>query len=407
MEGRPLRRRAEWGISLLRWAGYRVGRPAPAPGRAPVRASGPVKKLLALAIVAVVLGLAACSHETQRATNVTPTSATLHGDLTWNDKQRSMDWRWAWSGDGGRSWERTAWKDVPRCSNDTCSAQPTHHVTGLRPDSRYILRLAVRTTDGRVYYGDSNGLGSNDPPYEYDSFNTPPTANGYPSLAEIDYDGDFDPAGQLVGGRGGWQQNVVGTDYPGNATIVTNRVAEGNYAGKFTATGSGRSRAELAKFETRSNPEVTYEFLTYVPSSAPFIGSITQHKMGGDGGSCYNGGLSIREADLRPHLELVAVGDCDNGDETEIRYDLGTFPRDQWFATKVHEKFANNGSVRAWVDTDGPGRNGYVQRLPTTPEDTVGDPTVGVKFRMGLYGDPPQGTSVWADGFHLDCISRC
>jgi hypothetical protein len=397
MEVRPLRRRAGWGTSLPRWAGY----------PAPVRASRHVRKLLALALAALVLGLAACSQETEPATDVTPTSATLHGDLTWNDKQRSMDWRWAWSEDGGRSWDRTAWRNVPRCSNDTCSAHVTKHVTGLRPDSRYIFRLVSRTTGGHVFYGDSNGLGSQDPPYEYDSFHTPPAAKGYPSLAEIDYDGDFDPAGRLVGGPGGWQQNVVGTDHPGEASIATNRVAEGNYAGRFTATGSGRSRAELARFESRANPEVTYEFLTYVPSSAPFIGSITQHKMGGAGGSCYNGGLSIRDARLRPHLELVAVGDCDNGDETEIRYDLGTFPRDQWFATKVHEKFANSGSVRAWVDTDGPGPNGYVQRLPTTPEDTVADPNVGVKFRLGLYGDPPQGTSVWADGFHLDCISRC
>jgi hypothetical protein len=366
-----------------------------------------VKKLLALAIVALVLGLAACSQETEPATKVTSTSATLHGDLSWNDKQRSLDWRWTWSEDGGSTWDRTAWNAVPRCSNNACSAHVTKDVTGLRPDSHYIFRLVSRTTDGRVYYGDSNGLGSHDPPYEYDSFDTPPAANGYPSLAEIDFDGDFDPGGELVGGRGGWQQNVVGTDYPGEANIVTNRVAQGSYAGKFTATGSSRSRAELAKFATQSDPEVAYEFLTYVPSNAPFIGSIIQHKQGGTAGSCYNGGVSIRDVDTRARLELVVVPDCDNGDETEIRYDLGTFPRDQWFAIKVHEKFANNGSLQAWVDTDGPGPKGYVQRLPTTPEDTVGDPSVGIKFRMGLYGSPPQGTAVWADGFHLDCISRC
>jgi hypothetical protein len=353
-----------------------------------------------------VLGLAACNQETEPATNVTSTSATLHGDVIWNDKQQSMDWRWTWSKDGGSTWDRTVWYAVPPCSSNRCSAHVTKDVTGLRPDSHYIFRLVSRTTDGHVF-GDSNGLGSHDPPYEYDSFDTPPAANGYPSLAEIDYDGDFDPGGHLVGGPGGWQHNVVGTDYPGEASIVMNRVAQGRYAAKFTATGSSRSRAELAKFEGQPNPEVAYEFLTYVPSSAPFIGSIMQHKMGGGGSSCYNGGLSIRDAYVHPHLELVAVGDCDNGDETKIRYDLGTFPRDQWFAIKVHEKFANNGSVQAWVDTDGPGPKGYVQRLPTTPEDTVADLSVGIKFRLGLYGDPPQGTAFWADGFHLDCISRC
>ena len=185
------------------------------------------------------------------------------------------------------------------------------------------------------------------------------------------------------------------------------RVAQGRYAGKFTATGSERSRAELAKLEGQPNAEVAYELLTYVPSSAPFIGSIIQHKIGGGGSSCYNGGLTIPEAEGRAHLKLVAVGDCNDGSETEVRYDLGSFPRDQWFATKVHEKFSNNGSVQAWVDADGPGPEGYVERLPKTPEDTVGDPRVGVKFRIGLYGDPPPGTAVWADGFHLDCISSC
>lgn len=366
-----------------------------------------MKKLLAVAVVPLVLGLGACSQETEPATNVTSTSATLHGEMTWTDKQRSMDWRWTWSKDGGATWERTDWHGVPPCPNDPCSAHPTKEVTGLSPDSHYIFRLATRTTGGHVFYEDSNGLGSHDPPYEYDSFDTAPEANAYPSLAEIDYDGDFDPGGQLVGGPGGWQHNVVGTDYPGEASIVTNRVAQGSYAAKFTATGSSRSRAELAKFGGQSNPEVAYEFLTYVPSSAPYIGAITQHKQGGSGGSCYNGGVSISDRFQPAHVELTAVSTCSGGDETKIRYDLGAFPRDQWFATKVHEKFANNGSVQAWVDADGPGPNGYAQRLPKTPEDTVGDPNVGIKFRMGLYGDPPRGTAVWADGFHLDCISRC
>ena len=118
-----------------------------------------------------------------------------------------MDWRWAWSNDGGTSWARSAWHGVPRCPKESCSAHLTKRLTGLEPGSHYIFRLVTRLSNGDLYYGDSNG--SHEPPYEYDSFDTPPARAGYPSLRQIDYDGDFDPGGRLVGGPGGWQQNVI------------------------------------------------------------------------------------------------------------------------------------------------------------------------------------------------------
>lgn len=368
-----------------------------------------------LAAIAATATLAACTGETEPATDVTATSATLHGDVTWNDNEQSLDWRWTWSKDGGATWGGTAWQAVPPCANDPCSAHVTKTPINLVPDSHYIFRLVARDTQGNVYYGDSNGLGANDPPYEYDSFDTDPLpSDSYPSISPIERDGDFDPgcadgiaqAGAI--GTGCWYERVSGNTAESSITAVTDRVAEGNTAGRFTVPAANDARAELNWFnKTSADPEVEYELLVWFPSGLPHVGYIAQNKFDGAGGSCHNGGLSISDQFSPAHVELVVIGNCVDGNETEIiRYDLGTFPRNQWFAIRVHEKFHDTaGFIQAWIEQDVIGNSGYVEAEPLrTGIDTTSDPGGGVKFRLGRYGDSSGTETIWLDGYRMECI---
>jgi hypothetical protein len=141
--------------------------------------------VVALAGAAVLAG---CSEETNPATNVTATSANLNGTLTWKNGEGPGEIWWEYSDDNAANWTATAHTSYPRlaCSDPsgTCSAPVSKDITGLIPSSHYIFRLAGWTTlNGNrtgTAYGDSNWRSGSDsdPPYEYDSFDTPAVGGG-------------------------------------------------------------------------------------------------------------------------------------------------------------------------------------------------------------------------------------
>jgi hypothetical protein len=62
--------------------------------------------------------------------------------------------------------------------------------------------------------------------------------------------------------------------------------------------------------------------------------------------------------------------------------------------------------VQAWLDADGPGPAGYVEKVPQTNVDTLSGS--GLKLRQGLYHDEDATEShAFGDGFHLDCLAGC
>ena len=217
--------------------------------------------------------------------------------------------------------------------------------------------------------------------------------SGYPSItdAQADRDGDFDAGCQLFGGASGWDTDNIGSDRPGNGEIVRGLVGQGDCAAHLW--GSGSHRTETA-WSGISDPNAVYEELFYVPSSSGHLGFMNQHKQGGSAGGCANGGISNRNGS---DLEVTVRASCS---ADNVRFPIGTYPRDQWFAIKVAFRMGDEGEVAAWVDTDGPGPSPYVQRLdPTTADVQTGDSTA-VKFRQGSYGD--QTVDFYIDGFRLD-----
>ena len=233
-----------------------------------------------------------------------------------------------------------------------------------------------------------------------------PSGDGYPSLTSFDHDGDFDSGCQLVGGGGGWDSNVSGSDHPGTASIVSSPVEEGNCAVKYsTPAGTGSGRAELAFGSLGPDPTLVYEELLYIPSEAnngPDHGSLTQTKMSNN--PCYNGGLTLPK-DGGGNLGYSIVGSCSADSR---KFDLGSVPKNQWIAVKAAEKFGSLGSVQVWIDPDGTGPAGYVEKLSQPNIDTTPVAGAQVKMRQGLYHDQDAHEShIYGDGFHMDCTASC
>jgi hypothetical protein len=238
---------------------------------------------------------------------------------------------------------------------------------------------------------------------------------GYPSLAHVDWDGDFDSGCRLVGsGRGAWDVNLTNTDYAGGSTTLKRGMGgQGRCAAKFTNRAShSMVRAELERSATGAHPQFTYEMLVRVPSGQTFPkgASISQTKQEIRGGrGCYNGGLGIadRTGSTGGTLELRTVFACrSNGLRT---FSLGTLPRGRWFALKVRAKFSNNprvGFVQAWKDSDGLGGGGYVEVVPKTHVDN--ETGRHVRLRVGSYRQPTNHrTTIYIDGVHVDCAYHC
>jgi hypothetical protein len=247
-------------------------------------------------------------------------------------------------------------------------------------------------------------------------------ATGYPSPTRVNANGGFDPGCQLLGGKGGWQENESGTDYPGRTTIERNIVAQGRCAAKFFGRAGGPTRAEL-QFGIRSaSPVFTYQFLTYIPRGAGYPSegtTLTQTKNPKDPATdsgCYGGGVSFGNhghGNFSPNgLMLTTVFQC----TSPQRHGQRSFqlvrhaPLGQWFAVKVHEKFADNrrGFVEAWYDDDGPGPDPYTKVRPRTYGDNLpisSEPYV--KIRQGSYRSATNhNTWIYGDGFRLTC-RRC
>jgi hypothetical protein len=233
---------------------------------------------------------------------------------------------------------------------------------------------------------------------------------GYPSLstANLTFDGDFDAGCQVLGGEGGWAQKEWDTDYPGTVSIGTHRVQEGKCSGKFQtpagpnvkSTDNPLSRAEVQAptMAAASSMTVTREFLYFIPSTSnggPYYAEIAQMK--DNNAKCFNGGMRISRRDQK--LYYVTVSSCG----TEHEWLLGDTPRDHWFATKVTQTFADNGSVQVWLDQDGTGPLGYTQVLSVpNVDDKASTTSLSLKPRTGLYHrEDHYVTTIWGDGFHL------
>jgi hypothetical protein len=138
--------------------------------------------LLAALATSVAL-LSGCGDgQTDPATDVTATSATLHGHVSYNPDSFGTMW-WEYSKDDGATWTRTApvhWGDSSSCATDgpRVNKSVSKPVFGLTPSAYYLFRLAgtVCYTGTRWWYADSSGFEEGgDPPYEYDSFTTRPS----------------------------------------------------------------------------------------------------------------------------------------------------------------------------------------------------------------------------------------
>jgi len=137
--------------------------------------------LTLLVLLPVLLLVAGCTEQTEPATNVTSTSATLRGTLTVSGSKSYGAYWFEYSRDGGTTWTQTAhraWGSPGSCSLSGPESGPipaSQDVPGLVAGSHYIFRMAATVCGSGVNYGDSNWKGGSDsdPPYEYDAFDTP------------------------------------------------------------------------------------------------------------------------------------------------------------------------------------------------------------------------------------------
>jgi hypothetical protein len=138
--------------------------------------------LLATLGVTVVL-LSGCGDaQTDPAADVTETSATLHGHVSYNAHSSGTIW-WEYSKDNGATWTKTApvpWGNRSSCATDGdwVDKNISQPVSGLTPSARYLFRLAgtVCYTGDQRWYASSVGIDSgDDPPYPYNAFTTLPS----------------------------------------------------------------------------------------------------------------------------------------------------------------------------------------------------------------------------------------
>ena len=101
---------------------------------------GPTRGLCACLIAVLVLVLVGCTGQTNRATSVGTTAATLNGERYC---ESDVDGRWAWQ---WRELGSTNWSSGG-ASQLNCPGGPppafSHKPTGLKPDTSYQYRLLV------------------------------------------------------------------------------------------------------------------------------------------------------------------------------------------------------------------------------------------------------------------------
>jgi hypothetical protein len=245
---------------------------------------------------------------------------------------------------------------------------------------------------------------------------TTPPAQGYPSLARIDFDGDFDPGCSLTGSNGGWDRDLSGSDHPGVATIASppGGAGEGNCAGKFTnppTTGpSDMTRSAVERHATGPDPELTYEALVYVPSGQTFPKGATIFGAK-QPNSCFNGGVEINDGTgtTGGTMEFRTVATCP---PPEVDFQMGPLPRDKWFAVKVHQRWSQNpsiGFVEVWLDPDGAGPAGYNNVVPKHfLDDEAASGPMTVRLRATQYRQSTNHTTtIYMDGYHMQCVANC
>lgn len=152
-----------------------------------------MKKIAAVVVsLAMSLLIFGCSAQTDPATDVTSSSATLNGRFSFKPSERGTVW-WEYSKNGGTTWTQTApggWgaPTAPCNGSGTESAVysiPPTGITGLTPGSHYIFRLAATNCGQGPFYAEANGVYTSGA-HNYDSFDTPlADVKAYGSLATI------------------------------------------------------------------------------------------------------------------------------------------------------------------------------------------------------------------------------
>ena len=130
---------------------------------------------LALALV-LVLVLAACNADTEPATNVSQTSATLHASVDWDDGEDVAYW-FEYRRVGASAWIRDDVRDpgpLPGSGRGVAIDEP---ISGLTPGTTYEYRLCGYVTAPTAAGSSSDPLcfdsdRSGDPPHDYDRLTT-------------------------------------------------------------------------------------------------------------------------------------------------------------------------------------------------------------------------------------------
>jgi Carboxypeptidase regulatory-like domain len=136
-----------------------------------------MRRVLAFVAAAAALAFAGCSGETNPATNVTNTTATLHGTVSCNNGD-SGTWWWEYRR-AGASWTQTAHQAF-NCTSSSGNVPVSKAISGLTPNSHYTFQLASSLNGGATIYADSNGYATTtetDPAATYDAFDTGPDAS--------------------------------------------------------------------------------------------------------------------------------------------------------------------------------------------------------------------------------------
>jgi hypothetical protein len=379
-----------------------------------------MKKALGLSIGAVLVLAGCTTGETDPATDITATSATLMGKGSC-EADDSGEWWFQYRQGTSGAWLGRSHHDYGAgtaypCPASSTTVSDTLPAGTLKPGTQYQFRVCA-THD--IYWEgpscqDSDDTITNEPP-NYDGFTT---GDGYPSITDADAsdntgrDGDFDTAGQLLGGDGGWQNIYFSTSHPGtgdgldgSGAIDTTRYLEGTRAARISATAAvgTQHRAEVGWNNINGAP-VTYEEAFYIPSGTPVLGYINQHKQsGGLPDDCANGGISNRTGST---LEYRYRGLCSEATESALFED--PFPRNQWFVIRVYFKIGEpgTGEIQAWMDPDATGPAVYDEQVPLQTQDTRTEDNNQFRVRQGSYGDGGPFT-IWIDGHRLDCHTTC
>jgi hypothetical protein len=371
------------------------------------------KLLLVLPLVLGAVGLAGCTEETNPATNVTAISATLNGSVTVGSTDQGGDYWFEYSSDNGTTWTQGPhhpWgsQSCTYSGSGTESSPIAIHdtVSGLTPGTHYIFRTAGSICNVGVVYGDSNWRrnGDADPPYEYDSFDTP-TGPPSGSLAFHDW---ADTQNPTIGGptpTGPWDYALdwyPGDDWSPSDTQITWPTDNDPFPRPIVGGLSGHARQLLADPAQNTNEgcstrtqlrvfsatggghiyepgwrRVTY-FDVKLDTTLYPTGDDINNPSGGNDSQVFqimSGGVDgYPELDMSEESNGVNVGYTDNGANQNRNWPI-PMQRGKWYRFAVDALLSTNGgydgAFRVWID-DGTGWRPVMDKQANVQTDLAG-----------------------------------